>query len=135
MFHPPADQAPRAASSIPESVSAAPGTDPTAANGDQAARAADNDRAAIRADTTPAATRPEIAAATALDLNPAATMPDRDRAVVAPVNNHTAMAAEPDAGAEPLDLLSTRIPHVTIHVFSETTEFAARWARAARDRR
>src|SRR5690625_1438759 len=137
MFHPPADQAPRAASSIPENVSAAaaPGTDPTAANGDQAARAADNDRAAIRADTTPAATRPEIAAATALDLNPAATMPDRDRAVVAPVNNHTATAAAPDARAEPLDLVSTRIPHVTIHVFSESTEFAARWARAARDRR
>jgi len=137
MFHPPADQAPRAASSIPENVSAAaaPGTDPTAANGDQAARAADNDRAAIRADTTPAATRPEIAAATALDLNPAATMPDRDRAVVAPVNNHTATAAAPDARAEPLDLVSTRIPHVTIHVFSESTEFAEIWERAARDRR
>lgn len=42
---------------------------------------------------------------------------------------------EPDPGLERLDLVSTRIPHVAIHVFSQSAGFAATWEQAARDRR
>src|SRR5690625_2153935 len=42
--------------------------------------------------------------------------------------------AEP-MSTEPVDLVSTRIPHVAIHVFAESAEFAETWERAAGDRR
>lgn len=83
-------------------------------------------------DRAPAAISPDtVSAASPQDSRSAVT----DPAARAPENKQAATAAAPDAGAEPLDLVSTRIPHVTIHVFSESAEFVEIWERAARDRR
>ena len=51
---------------------------------------------------------------------------------VEPLHNHSAPVPEI---AETVELAGARIPHVSVHAFHESHEFAAVWRRAGRDRR
>jgi len=58
---------------------------------------------------------------------PAGTVGETAPEITPPLARQTAPEMAPRAepmSTEPVDLVSTRIPHVAIHVFAESTEFA-----------